>query len=84
MPRNQYPKPARQIKIFDLDNLSALGLAGRFRDPDIANPQVVNQNLAATRRRPVAERFRVTAVAKAAFLPNHKPENTAPGVFKVK
>lgn len=83
MAGNQNPKPARQIEIFDLDNLSTLTLTRRLRNPDVANPQIVNRDLATPRRRPVAERFRVATAAKAAFLPNHKPENTAEGVFKV-
>jgi hypothetical protein len=79
MARKQNPKPAGQIEIFDLYNRSALTRActQRLRHPKIANLQVVNQNLASPRSGPVAERFRVTTAAKAAFLTNHKPENTA-------
>ena len=79
MAAKQNPAPARQIEILDLYNRSALTRARtqRLSHPDIANPQVVNQDLAAPRSRPVAARFRVTTVAKAAFLTNHKPENTA-------
>ncbi len=79
MAGKQNPKPAGQIEIFDLYNRSAFTRARtqRLRHPDIANLQVVNQDFASPRSRPVAERFRVTTAAKAAFLTNHKPENTA-------
>jgi hypothetical protein len=79
MAAKQNPKPAGQVEILDLYNRPALTRARTqgLRHPDIAKPQVVNQDLAAPRSRPVTERFRVTTVAKAAFLTNHKPENTA-------
>ena len=60
------PKPVRQIEVFDLDN--GPELLRCLRDPEITDSQVFNEDIAAPRDGPVAGRFRVAAVAEAAFL----------------